>query len=236
MDETGFTFGQGGSQRVLVPDDDPASWFKAQPDTRENATVIECIRSGGQVLPPLVITRGKIHTVGEQRQMEGIPPTWHFAKMPTGWTNNEIALQWATAIFDANTRPSLQSAWRLLILDGHQSRVSSDFLTALWSKRIVPLCLPPHATHVMQLLDVSIFAPLKAAYKRLVTELASHVPGTGIDKAAFGSLYLQACGTALTSAKEKKAFKDSGIMVSPSPDKVLAWLASSAAHHQSDSL
>ena len=89
--------------------------------------------------------------------------------------------------------------------------------------------------HVMQPLDVSIFAPLKAAYKRLVTELASHVPGTGIDKAAFGSLYLQARGTALTSAKAKKAFKDSGIMVSPSPDKVLGWLAGSAARHRSDS-
>ncbi|KAJ1030581.1 hypothetical protein NDA16_001490 [Ustilago loliicola] len=201
MDEIGFTFGQGGSQRVLVPNDDPASRFKAQPDTRENATVIKCIGSGSQVLPPLVITRGKIHTVGEQRRMEGIPPTWHFAKTPTGWTNNEVALQWATDIFDANTRPLLQLAWCLLILDGHQSH----------------------------LLDVSIFALLKAAYKRLVTELASHVPGTGIDKAAFGSLYLQARGTALTSAKAKKAFKDLGITVSPSPDKVLARLAGSAA-------
>ncbi|KAJ1024711.1 hypothetical protein NDA16_002751 [Ustilago loliicola] len=201
MDETGFTFGQGGSQCVLVPNDDPASWFKAQPDTRENATVIECIGSSGQVLPLLVITCGKIHTVGEQRQMEGIPPTWHFAKMPTSWMNNEVALQWATDIFDANTRPSLRLAWRLLILDGHQSHP----------------------------LDVSIFALLKAAYKRLVTKLASHVPGTRIDKAAFGSLYLQARGTALTSAKAKKAFKDSGITVSLSPDKVLAWLAGSAA-------
>ncbi|KAJ1025180.1 hypothetical protein NDA16_002685 [Ustilago loliicola] len=183
MDETGFTFGQGGSQYVLVPDNDPASQFKAQPDTCENATVIECIGSGSQVLPLLVITCGKIHTVGEQRQMEGIPPTWHFAKTSTGWTNNEVALQWATDIFDANTRPSLRSAWRLLILDGHQSH----------------------------LLDVSIFSPLKAVYKHLVTELASHVPGTGINKVAFGSLYLQAHGTALTSAKAKKAFKDSGI-------------------------
>ena len=95
MDETGFTFGQAGSQCVLVPDDDPASWFKAQPDSRENATVIKCIGSGSQVLPLLIITKGKIHTVGEQWQMHGIPASWHFAKTLTGWTNNEVALLWA---------------------------------------------------------------------------------------------------------------------------------------------
>lgn len=58
MDESGYRFGQGGSEQVFVPDGDKAACFKAQPGSQEMATVIECIGSGGQVLPPLVITKG----------------------------------------------------------------------------------------------------------------------------------------------------------------------------------
>ena len=227
MDETGFLFGQGGSQRVLVPAGDPASRFKAQPGNRESATVIECIGSGGQVLPPMIITRGKVHTVGEQRRMEDIPATWHFSKGPSGWTDNELATLWVDKVFDAITRPSSPSEWRLLIIDGHKSHVSTKFLEALWHRHIVPLCLPPHCTHVMQPLDVSVFGPLTAAYRRLVTELAPQVPAAGIDKAQFGTLYAQARAKVLMPAAARKAFQDSGMTATPSPDKVLNRLAGS---------
>ena len=34
--------------------------------------------------------------------------------------------------------------------------------------RIIPLCLPPHATHLLQPLDLGIFGPLAKAYKTIV--------------------------------------------------------------------
>ena len=84
MDETRFLIGAGGSERVLVPDGDPASRFKMQPGSQEWASVVECIGSGGQVLPPLVITKGRLHTVGKQRRMANIPSTWLFSKSENG--------------------------------------------------------------------------------------------------------------------------------------------------------
>ncbi|CBQ71472.1 conserved hypothetical protein [Sporisorium reilianum SRZ2] len=228
MDETGFVFGLGGSQCVIVPGGNPASRFKAQPGNRQNATVIEVISSGGQVLPPLIITKGKLHTVSEQGRMEDIPSTWHFSKGPSGWTDNELAVLWVENVFDANAKLSMPSASRLLIMDGHQSHTSSVFIDALWKRNILPLCLPPHTTHVMQPLDVSIFRQLTAAYRRLVTELAPHVAATGIDKAQFGTLYAQAQEKTLTSAAAKKAFQDTGITTHPVPGKVLNRLAGSA--------
>ena len=92
MDKTAFMFGQGGTQHILVPEGNPASRFKAQPGNRESATVIECIGSSGQVLPPLIIIQGKVHTVGKQCQVEDIPSMWHFSKGPNGWTDNELAV------------------------------------------------------------------------------------------------------------------------------------------------
>ncbi|CDU24665.1 related to transposase [Sporisorium scitamineum] len=67
IDETGFVFGLCSSQHVIMPGSYPASRFKAQLGNHQSATVIKAISSRGQVLPPLIITKGKLHMVGEQR-------------------------------------------------------------------------------------------------------------------------------------------------------------------------
>ncbi|SPO23620.1 related to transposase [Ustilago trichophora] len=161
MDETGFRFGQGGSERVIVPSGDQAARFKAQPGTRESATAIECIGTGGQVLPPVIITKGASHMVGEHRKMANVPASWHFAKTDRGWTTQELAVDWLKTVFDANTTPSTPSQWRLLIIDGHNSHTSTEFLVAAWNRRIIPFCFPAHSTHIMQPLDVSVFGPAR---------------------------------------------------------------------------
>ncbi|SPO30868.1 related to transposase [Ustilago trichophora] len=174
MDETGFMFGQAGSERIIVPSGEPAARYKAQPGTRESATIIECIGSGGQVLSPLIITKGRVHTVGEQRRMEGVPGSWRFAKTDNGWTSHALGLEWLETIFEPETRPSTPSTWRLLIIDGHKSHTSEPFLDLCWNRNIIPFLLPAHATHVMQPLDVSIFGPLSASVKRLISDAATH--------------------------------------------------------------
>ncbi|KAJ1025927.1 hypothetical protein NDA16_002553 [Ustilago loliicola] len=224
MDESGYCFGQGGSERVLVPDGDKAARFKAQPGSREMATVIECIGSGGQILLPLVITKGHIHTVGEQQWMEGIPLSWQFAKSINGWSTNNLAMLWLDKVFDANTRPSMRSEYRLLIVDGHCSHTNLSFVDACWSRRIIPFLLPPHSTHLLQPLDISIFGPLTGAYRCIINNVAAHVHGD-IDKAQFGTFYAQAHEQVLTQTAAQRAFSESGITVSPTPEKVLARLA-----------
>jgi hypothetical protein len=55
---------------------------------------------------------------------------------------------------------------RLLILDGHESHKSLAFQDLCEQNRIITLCMPPHASHILQPLDVGCFAPLKQAYKK----------------------------------------------------------------------
>ena len=59
--------GVGGKERVVVPEGDQAASFRSQPGNRDSAMVVECIGSGEKVLPPLVLTKGQIHTVGEHQ-------------------------------------------------------------------------------------------------------------------------------------------------------------------------
>ncbi|SJX66463.1 related to transposase [Sporisorium reilianum f. sp. reilianum] len=173
MDETGFIFGQAGSEHVVIPSGDLASWFKAQPGTQELATIVKCIRSGGQVLLPLIITKGVHHTVSEHWHMNGVPASWHFMKSSNGWTNNELTVKWLKNIYDPSTRPLMQSQYRLLIIDGHGSHMTDAFCDSAWSHRIILLMLLAHATHVMQLLDVSIFGPLTGFLEKVLRQLAS---------------------------------------------------------------
>ncbi|SJX66128.1 related to transposase [Sporisorium reilianum f. sp. reilianum] len=225
MDKTGFMFSQGGSEHVVVPAGNLASRFRAQPGTQELATIIKCIGSSGQVLPPLVITKGCIHTVGEHRSMEGIPTLWHFLKLTNGWTSNALAIKWLENVFNPNTTLSTSSAWHLLILDSHKSHISTEFLDAVWHWQIIPFLLPLHLMHLMQPLDVSIFSLLTAPYCCIVNDIARHVDAN-INKAQFATFYAQAWVKVLLQFAAQKAFSDTGMTINLDPKRVLHRLPS----------
>ncbi|KAJ1022443.1 hypothetical protein NDA16_003432 [Ustilago loliicola] len=165
MDESGYRFGQGGSERVLVPDGDKAALFKAQPGSQEK-------------------------------------------------------------VFDATTRLSMPSEYRLLIVNSHGLHTNLTFINTCWSHCIIPFLLPPHSTHILQPLDVSIFGPLTTAYRWIINNVAAHVD-SNINKAQFGTFYAQAREQALTQMTARKAFSNLGITTTPSAEKVLARLPSS---------
>jgi hypothetical protein len=52
----------------------------------------------------------------------------------------------------------------MLVLNGHKSHVNAKFNNYCKEKDIILLCLPLHSLHLTQLLNVSIFGPLKRAY------------------------------------------------------------------------
>lgn len=85
----------------------------------------------------------------------------------SGWTNSEVAITWLRH-FDLYTEPRLQGIYRLLILDGHKSHVSIQFVKYCEAHKIIPLCLPPHSTHMLQPLDIGVFGPLANAYKKRI--------------------------------------------------------------------
>jgi hypothetical protein len=59
-----------------------------------------------------------------------------------------------------------------LILDGHGSHVTMDFINYCDQNKILLAILPPHSTHTLQPLDVVIFKPLSTAYSK---ELTTHL-------------------------------------------------------------
>ena len=93
------------------------------------------------------------------------PAGWMFAVNNKGWTNNLHGMGWLHH-FDQQTKPLLESSdeeYRLLLCDGHDSHISAAFVGYCLQNRIALILLPLHSLHLLQPLDVDIFAPLKKA-------------------------------------------------------------------------
>jgi len=71
-------------------------------------------------------------------------------------------------VFEPSTRPANGiEDHRILLLDGHSAHVGNyDYINDAINHNIHLICLPSHATHVLQPLDVGIFGPLSTYYKQ----------------------------------------------------------------------
>ena len=144
--------------------------------------MIETICANGLVLPPYIILAGKQH-ISTWYQGGNLGPGWKIGLTDNGWTNNEFRVRWLEH-FHEHTATRTTGAWRLLIIDGHESHNSKEFQDLCKEYKIVALCMPSHASHLLQPLDVGCYAPLKKAYGAEISGLArQHI--TYIDKVEF---------------------------------------------------
>jgi 4-hydroxybenzoate polyprenyltransferase len=80
-----------------------------------------------------------------------------------------------------------------------------------YSNNIHLLFLPPHTSHVLQPLDLSVFSPLKHAYRKRLGALALFNDSTPIGKQNFLNCYKLARIDALTVINCKAGWKASGL-------------------------
>jgi hypothetical protein len=113
--------------------------------------------------------------------------------------------------FDKETKDKVEDGeYRLLLVDGHNSHHTVDFLLYAREHLIVVLCYTPHSTHIYQGLDDVIFLPLK---KYIGEErdkwLREHA--AAMDKNSFFAIYGRAHVRALTVDNITAAFKKTGV-------------------------
>ena len=156
--ESGFRIGVGMNQRVVTLTADlPLSL--GSNTNRETVTVVEAISGDGYVLPPMVIVSGVLH---QERwsTATNIEDNTLIAVSDTGYSNDVLCFEWIKHFewFTTKRRPS---KWRLLLLDGYGSHCTKELLDSCDDHHIIPFCLPPHTTHLLQPLDVVCFQPYK---------------------------------------------------------------------------
>jgi hypothetical protein len=208
FDETGFAMGIISTGKVVTRAERRGKRRSVQPGSREWVTVIEAISAEGQLIPPFIIITGK-HHLRNWYEGSSLPADWAIATTPNGWTNNEMGLEWLKH-FDQHTINRSVGTYRLLILDGHESHQSTEFRDYCKEKKIIPLYLPPHSSHLLQPLDLACFGPLKQAYGREIERLIRRSV-THVTKTEFLPAFYTAHQAAMTESNIRGGFRGAGI-------------------------
>src|SRR2546421_274516 len=171
FDEAGFLMGIISTGMVVTASERRSRPKSVQPGDREWVTVIQGVNAEGWAIPPFIIFKGKCHLDAWYLNAAdaGIPRDWVIGMSENGWTTNELGLEWIQH-FEKHTKDRTSGAWRLLILDGHDSHISAEFDAFCQEQKIITLCMPAHSSHLLQPLDVGCFSPLKNAYGQQIEE------------------------------------------------------------------
>ena len=224
MDESGFAVGTSQSTRALVNVREQSSW-KVIHGRQEWITAIECISAAGVAIPPLIIFKAK--DTNTAWIPTDTPPGWFFSTSNSGWTSDSHAYEWLTTVFEPSTKPADATQRRLLIMDGHGSHITANVIAHCMKHTIDLLILPPHTSHVLQPLDVSVFSPLKRALA-IETDAASRVDAGRIARSEWTRMYIRAREIALRESNITSGFRATGLWPL-SPIIVLEKLATQPA-------
>jgi DDE superfamily endonuclease len=174
VDEKGFLIGIGSAMKRIMTKkafDQGRVRQAAQNGCREFITVIACVSAAGVAIPPCLLYKSESGDL-QDTWVEEVEHSQHvyFGGSANGWSNNAYGLRWLKDVFNLATKPISPRTWRLLIVDGHSSHVNLEFLFAANERKILVLILPPHSTHRLQPLDVTLFLPLATAYSIKLNE------------------------------------------------------------------
>lgn len=123
-------------------------------------TAVVCMSAAGCSLTTQVIFKGKKIDVNT---FNHLPPKVAVTTSPKGWVDEKIKEDWIR-----NIAKELLPGRHLFICDGHNSNLSTTFLSFASKHNIDLLALPSHSSSFLQPLDNIPFKELKRAYKQVV--------------------------------------------------------------------
>ena len=207
MDETGVALGVCTNSQVLASSSKKKAYIKS-PEDREWVSIIEVISATGVKLQCLVIFKGK-HLQSTWFPAQGTPD-WLYTTSENGWTSNYIGYQWLQRIFLPATTPR-QGQWRLLILDGHGSHIPIEFMWSCRQNKVWLLYLPPHASHILQPLDLAPFSVVKSKYRDEIRALSALDDAAPIKKERFVTSYNKAREEGLSERVIRAGWRAAGL-------------------------
>ena len=162
FDETGFNIGVGRDRWIITrePKRQISSGINSN---REYATVIEAISATGIAIAPTVILSAKLlmHRWFDIVGDKGIAVT------ETSYLNNALAIQWIMEFYKATSKIT-RGTYRLLVYDGFGSHITWNFVNFCEKHKSIVCILPPHSSHILQPLDVSVFSAYKHWHSKWV--------------------------------------------------------------------
>lgn len=202
-DETSFN-SDPGSTKVVAKRGENVHRVTAG-SGRETTTVLACIRADGSKLPPMILHKGKRLWDSMFGGDKSYPDTSYFVS-EKGWMTEEVFYSWFTNCFI----PNVTEFPALLIYDGHLSHIGLKLIEKAVEMNVTILKLPPHTSHLLQPLDVSVFRGVKSKWDEILTEWCRHHYGQRLTKSDFADI-LGETWRFIGDTQIKSGFKKCGI-------------------------
>ena len=167
LDESGFPLqGTNGKCKVMA-ERGAKNVFRLNTDKKQQITVLACVSASGKFNKPYVIFPGirrpsyNLADVSED--------DYDLCHTENGWISADAFFEWLANLFLPSVKDTVQFPI-LMFMDGHAAHCNiavSDFCRA---NGIIMYLFPPHASHALQPLDVSVFGPLKKLWDKSLRE------------------------------------------------------------------
>lgn len=198
------------ADKVVAPTGENAYSITAG-EKGETSTVIVATNAIGDVVPPVVIHKGKI--VGKNWK-NGAPLDALVTVSPSGWVTKEIFAQFGLLFQNFLNKKGYLGHGRahVVILDNHHSHLFNlEFLKLMKDNNIHVIGLPPHTSHWLQPLDKVHFSVLKKAWNKEVRAFTRDTVGKKVEKSDFFRVFNPPCQLAMTVENAQSAFRSTGL-------------------------
>jgi hypothetical protein len=112
--------------------------------------------------------------------------------------------------------------YRLLIINSYKSHCLFEFQEYCKENKIIALCMPAHASHLLQPLDLTCFSPMKRMYGDRISQLIVNRVNK-INKEAFLPAFISIYKKAFSVDNIRAGFRAAGL-VPYDPEAVLSKL------------
>ena len=172
---------------------------------KSQVTVLACASAAGYCMPPLVIFDQLTLKGGMD---SGEVPGTMYGLSENGWMNQKIFGEWFSHHFLMYAPPVRPL---LLLMDGHSTHFTPEFINKAAEEDVIVLCLPPNTTHKSQPLDKGPFSPLKMAWREECHKYMLLNPGKVVSKYSFSIVFGKAWLRGMTPSNIISGFKTTGI-------------------------
>ena len=173
----------------------------------ELVTVVGIVCASGTALPPAFVFPRMRYD--ERMMMSGATRESLGLVHKSGWMTSEN-FQKVMEHFVKYSGTSIENP-SLLIMDNHESHLSYEAVEYAKVNGVVILTIPPHTSNKLQPLDVSVFGPFKAYFRKQVQNWMVSNPGKILSIYDLPKLACDAWDAATTPSNIKSGFLKCGI-------------------------
>ena len=207
LDETGITSVQA-LPKVIAPTGKKQVGQVTAYERGELVTVVGIINAAGEAMPPILVYPRK--RSDPYQLAANAPPGTLPLNSSNGWITADLFAEKVLPHFKKHAKPDLNNR-HLLFVDNHSSHISVEAVEFCRREGIVMVTFPPHCSHRLQPLDVSVYGPFKAAYNRALNDWMLSNAGQRPRLWHLSRLFTRAFDLSFTRSNIKKGFAAPGI-------------------------